>query len=90
MKKYSFIQSSFVSLLLFFLLFSLGFFVKDYIGDFFSSVDRYQAEIQSLESGLANQSTEALLALDPLVGCKGFSFIYYIESFLSVFTSLFM
>src|SRR3989339_137379 len=68
MKKYSFIQSSFVSLLLFFLLFSLGFFVKDYIGDFFSSVDRYQAEIQSLESGLANQSTEALLALDPLVG----------------------
>lgn len=67
MKKRFFIQCI-ITLLLFVLLFFLGYYVKSYVGDFFASVDSYQTQIQLLESGLANQSTEALLALDPLVG----------------------
>lgn len=68
MGKFSFLKQYLVSILLFMMLFLLGFYVKSYVGDFFSSIDTYQTEIQALEPGLANQSTEALLALDPLVG----------------------
>ena len=59
----------------------------------------YQTQIQALEPGLANQSTEALLALDPLVGdfqssvVKAFLlflilsplFVYFLVSFTESF-----
>ena len=57
-----------VDVVLFGVLFLLGFLVKSSLGDFFLQVENYQTEIQALEAGLANQSTEALLSLDPLVG----------------------
>ncbi len=66
--KHSFFRMYFVSFLFFAFLFALGFFMKQSLGSFFTDVARYQTEIQALEPGLANQSTEALLSLDPLVG----------------------
>ena len=62
------IKYFFLTLILFSLLFGMGYFTKSYIGDFFVQVENYQAQIQELEPGLANQSREALLAFEPIVG----------------------
>ncbi len=64
----SYLKSFFVDFLLFSALFGLGYSLKSFLTDFFAQVSTYQTQIQTLEPGLANQSTEALYALDPLVG----------------------
>lgn len=64
----SLLKSFLVTILLFSLLFGIGYFTKSSIGDFFVQVDSYQAQIEALEPGLANQSREALIAFEPLVG----------------------
>jgi hypothetical protein len=65
MKK--FLKIYFLDVILLVLLFLLGVFVKLRIGNFFTQVNSYQLQIQALESGLANQSTEALVQLQPIV-----------------------
>jgi len=57
-----------IDVLFLILLFATLVFAKQFVGSFFLDVESYQQQIQLLEPGLANQSTEALLALDPLVG----------------------
>lgn len=61
------IKTYLIDLVLLITIFLFGVFAKLRIENFFSNVDVYQAQIQGLETGLANQSTEALLALEPLV-----------------------
>ncbi len=69
MHKVKFFLKSFcVDLLLFLTFFGIGYFLKTTLAQFFVQVNTYQSQIQALEPGLANQSREALLSLDPLVG----------------------
>ena len=64
----SFFRMYVVDLILFIILFALGFYVKTFLAEFFQSVGEYQVSITALQAGLANQSTSALLAVDPLIG----------------------
>ena len=60
-------KTYFVDILLFVLLFFLGWYTKLKLKTFFSRVGEYQAQIQAIEPGLENRTTEALLVLEPIL-----------------------
>lgn len=63
----SFWKTFTVDVFLFVLLFLLGWYTKRNLETFFSRIGEYQAQIQAIEPGLENQTTEALLVLEPIL-----------------------
>lgn len=64
---FSFLWTYLVDVVFFAILFGIGFYMKHVLTGFFQTVGEYQSNIQALQPGLANQSSSALLAVDPLI-----------------------
>ena len=63
----SFLRMYMIDIILFSILFGLGYYVKNSVTTFFQTVGEYQANITALQPGFANQSSSALLAAQPLI-----------------------